>query len=132
MKPSLMVKAAHKPDIEPVLPLINVVFLLLIFFLMTGKLVKPQQAHIQAPKQIRTVDDIKAESDEWLYVDQHGELTYLQSVVSHPCEHELQQHSPLVIFADAQITGKTLNVLLGKLAKCNITDIAVITERTSQ
>ena len=132
MKPSLMVTAAHKPDIEPVLPLINVVFLLLIFFLMTGKLVKPQQAHIQAPQQIRTVDDIKAESDEWLYVDQHGELTYRQSAVSHPCEHELQQHSPLVIFADAQITGKTLNVLLGKLAKCNITDIAVITERTSQ
>lgn len=132
MKPSLMVKAAHKPDIEPVLPLINVVFLLLIFFLMTGKLVKPQQAHIRAPQQIRTVDDIKAESEEWLYVDKQGELTYRQSVVSHPCEHELQQHSPLVIFADAQITGKTLNVLLGKLAKCNITEIAVITERTSQ
>lgn len=50
MKANILISTAKaRPDIEPVLPLINVVFLLLIFFMLTGKMVKPTEKNIVAP-----------------------------------------------------------------------------------
>ena len=129
MKKSALLQRQHKPDIEPVLPLINVVFLLLIFFLMTGKLVKPSEDNIIAPSQFRSVDELLQQPEKWLYVDRDGSLTYRNEHISEPCELPFQDDLPLVIFADALLTGKLLNKTLAVLSRCNITDIAVVTEK---
>lgn len=129
MKKSALHQRQHKPDIEPVLPLINVVFLLLIFFLMTGKLVKPSEDKIIAPSQFRSVDKLLQQPEAWLYVDSDGLLMYRGKQISEPCEVTHQDDLPLVIFADALLTGKLLNQTLAELSRCNITDIAVVTEK---
>ena len=131
MNLSALMQQPQKPDIEPVLPLINVVFLLLIFFLMTGKLVKPSENTIAAPSQQREVEALLQEPELWLYVDRTGQLTFQQQQLKNLCILAKADRKSLVIFADAQLTGKLLNQTLAALAACGIHDIAVVTERAS-
>ena len=57
-------------QIESVVPLINVVFLLLIFFLLTGTLKKTDTVDVELPTG--QVDDKKQEEELILYVEADG------------------------------------------------------------
>jgi len=67
--------SGRRPPLEPVLPLINVVFLLLIFFMVAGQLAPRPEGDVEAP------DSASAETKEnleqfMLVLDQDGRLLH--------------------------------------------------------
>ncbi|TNJ47479.1 biopolymer transporter ExbD [Phaeobacter sp. B1627] len=65
--------APRRPRAESIVPMINVVFLLLIFFLMTSRLAQPDPFEITPP----TADlDAPVEAEATLYVDKTGRLSF--------------------------------------------------------
>ena len=59
----------RKPRAESIVPMINVVFLLLIFFLMSSNLTRPEPFEIALP---RSTSEIEPEVERVLYVDAAG------------------------------------------------------------
>lgn len=121
---------SSRPEIEPVLPLINVVFLLLIFFLMTGKLQRPEIDTIAPPQQSKKKIDISSHSKEWLYLFENGEVVFRNKPLN---DYELLKMalngSELTIFADAKLTGKELDKTLLAIKKAGIGSISLVSER---
>ena len=62
----------RKPT-ESIVPMINVVFLLLIFFLMTSRLAQPDPFEISPPTAAL---EGQAESQQMLFVDKDGRLSF--------------------------------------------------------
>lgn len=60
---------------EPFVPMINVVFLLLIFFLMTAQIAPPEPFELTPPEM---VDGGNPTSDKLLYLSPGGEFAYLE------------------------------------------------------
>lgn len=130
MKPSLLSQSRARPDIEPVLPLINVVFLLLIFFLMTGKMQQPTDISIVPPEQTREVEPSLVDPQIWLYVNRQGIASYQGQPIDNFAElPQAKSQTALVVCADASLSGAQLNAVLSELAKVSITQIAIVTER---
>lgn len=68
-----MAPPPKRPRAESIVPMINVVFLLLIFFLMTAQISPPEPFELEVP----TTDSIDpAEARFTLYVSADGELAY--------------------------------------------------------
>ena len=67
--------SGRRPPLEPVLPLINVVFLLLIFFMVAGQLAPRPEGDVEAP------DSASADTEEnleqfMLVLDKEGRLLH--------------------------------------------------------
>lgn len=58
---------------ESIVPMINVVFLLLIFFLMTSHLAKPEPIEVTPPE---ATSEREPESEPVLYVGKEGEIAF--------------------------------------------------------
>ncbi len=58
---------------ESIVPMINVVFLLLIFFLMTSHLAQPEPFEVAPPE---ATSDREAEAEPVLYADKSGALAF--------------------------------------------------------
>lgn len=63
----------RRPRAESIVPMINVVFLLLIFFLMTSRLAQPDPFEVNPPKAAL---DHQPEAEATLYADKTGRLSY--------------------------------------------------------
>ena len=65
--------APRRPRAESIVPMINVVFLLLIFFLMTSRLAQPDPFEVNPPEA-----DLETplNADATLYVDKAGRLSF--------------------------------------------------------
>lgn len=111
---------------EPVVPMINVVFLLLIFFLMTAQIVPP------APFEV-TLPDADGENDigdAALFIDAGGLIAFdtargdaaLALAVSNASD------TPLRIYADAALNATTLARVLAQLATLGATEVEIVTE----
>jgi len=74
-----LVREKQKSAVENVLPLINVVFLLLIFFMLAGALEKADLLDIEPPETLATAlpDDTTA----MLLVDDDGTLSFRDEIV---------------------------------------------------
>lgn len=129
MKQNILLRHSPvRPGIEPVLPLINVVFLLLIFFLMTGKMQKPAISTIKPPEQFVIKGSIDSDAGDWLYIGASGALTWRGNEVSDLTVLKALP-SPLIVFADGVVTGKVLNRALGQLSAADINEVAIVTEK---
>lgn len=62
-----------RPRGESIVPMINVVFLLLIFFLMTSHLAKPEPFEVALPE---AASEQEPEAELVLYADKDGQLAY--------------------------------------------------------
>lgn len=67
----------------------------------------------------------------WLYLTKTGELTYQDNLVVNLEVPDFKNQQSITLFVDGETTGDTLNTTFNKLAKVNITQISVITERSS-
>lgn len=135
MKPvnPLVSKHASSPAIEPVLPLINVVFLLLIFFLMTGKLQNPTERDIVVPKQSNEQNSIDSQANDWLYINEAGVMRFQgEEIVSLEALKENLKDEPVVIFADGNIKGKKLNEVIFRLKEAGINTLSIATEKVAK
>ncbi|MFS4580643.1 ExbD/TolR family protein [Phaeobacter sp. C3_T13_0] len=63
----------RRPRGESIVPMINVVFLLLIFFLMTSRLAQPEPFEVIPPEAGL---DAEAKSDALLYIDAEGRMHF--------------------------------------------------------
>jgi biopolymer transport protein ExbD len=108
-----------RPRGESVVPMINVVFLLLIFFLMTATIVPPDPFE-STPPEASTAET--AERGDTLHIGPDGALAF------GPARGEaalaaVPAGSPLLIRADAGLAAAELSRILSRLAAAGVTDI---------
>ncbi len=111
---------------ENIVPMINVVFLLLIFFLMTAQIAPPEPFKITPPQSRGAVP---ADGQATLYVDANGAQAFgaAQGDKVFALLANLPASTPLLIRADAAFKASQLASLLAKLAAIGITDVAIVT-----
>lgn len=124
----------RKPPKESVVPMINVVFLLLIFFLMTATIAPPEPFEVELPQ---SVADAPSEVNQALYVAASGEMTWgdhkgeaIYAALARNGMAELDA-PPLVIRADRNVSGAEIARLLKRLATLGITQSQLVAETRS-
>ena len=121
----------RRPDIEPVLPLINVVFLLLIFFMVAGRLAPGLPADVTPPTSEAATDT----SDEpiRLVVDAEGQLFWqdrAMAMADLPDRLDgVRKDRPLHLLTDGDIPIALLRPALEALRNAGITDVQLVTRR---
>ncbi len=110
----------RRPRTESIVPMINVVFLLLIFFLMTSRLAQPEPFEVTPPNA-----DLEAESkaDQTLYIDATGKLHFdgAEGEAALAMLAASSANAPVVVLrADARLEARTLAGILTKLAAAGL------------
>ena len=110
---------------ESIVPMINVVFLLLIFFLMTAQIAPPDPVEVTPP--VAALDDV-SDATLTLFVAADGTLAQgdmrgdaaLAALFAAPT-------APLTIKADAGVSAATIAALLPRLAAGGFDAITLVT-----
>ena len=109
-----------------IVPMINVVFLLLVFFLLTASLTLPPPREITAPVAQTPLRDPQpgtlyiAADGQLFFGDKTGEAALIALSATRP-------EGPLPVLADAAYPAADLARLLPELAALRITDVRLIT-----
>jgi biopolymer transport protein ExbD len=111
---------------ENIVPMINVVFLLLIFFLMTAQIAPPDPFDITPPN---STSPVAAESPDVLYIAADGTLAFgaLRDDAVFGALAQRLGTQPLLIRADAALKAGDLARLLPRLASAGVDEVALIT-----
>lgn len=112
---------------EPIVPMINVVFLLLIFFLMSARIDPPAPFDVTLPDSASGAPAAPADT---LYMDADGRLAFNAArgaAVAAALADRATPGAPLQIRADAGLEAAALARLLPDLAARGIADIAIRT-----
>lgn len=128
--------AKKKPVFENTIPLINVVFLILIFFLLAGTLTTQDAREIKPPETARITES--EVPDGALFMAADGALKYRGEVVA--VEDAVQRFAsaaaqpsdgsePMKIFADRAASAKSLMSLVEQLNRAEVKDVVLITLR---
>lgn len=111
---------------ESIVPMINVVFLLLVFFLMTARIAPPEPFDVSLPTVPDGADPI---SENRLHVDRDGLVGYL-GLTGAPAMELLveirEKGAPLQIRADAGLEATRLAQLLRELAGAGFRQVEVM------
>ena len=123
MKLTRTVTAA--PVIEPMLPLINIIFLLLIFFMVS--------AHITTPITGITIPSQSQENpllqDKWLFVSKDGVLSYQKNAIALSALTSTFSHKKEIsLLADSEVTTGILEEISKELSKAGVQNIKLITQ----
>lgn len=119
---------------ENTIPLINVVFLMLIFFLFAGSIARDDARRVEPPKSIAEDETIR--STGALIVDLDGD-THAQdravTVEAWLAERGASELSaePLKIAADATLSADKLETILKALADAGAGDVVLITREAA-
>lgn len=116
---------ARRPRGESVVPMINVVFLLLIFFLMTAT-IAPPDPFATVPPEAAPADP--ADRGATLYIGPTGALAFAEArgdtaIAAVPTD------VPLVVRADATLAATDLARILARLAETGVTEVRLVTVR---
>ncbi len=128
MKLTKRVTAA--PVIEPMLPLINIIFLLLIFFMVSAHIATPITG-ISIPNQSKEnpLEHESSSQDKWLFVSKEGELSYQKSAIAFSSLAIKFSHSKnLSLLADSEITTGMLEKIAKELSKAGVQNIKLVTQ----
>ncbi|MCP9484109.1 biopolymer transporter ExbD [Shimia sp. CNT1-13L.2] len=120
----------RKPRAESIVPMINVVFLLLVFFLMTAQIAPPEPFEITRPTAAKGAEPADTPT---LYINSEGEMRYLdhadQAALS--ALKVLSAETPtLLIKADAKTKAKIIARAMRDLAEAGFRSIEVVVETT--
>lgn len=104
----------RRPRGESIIPMINVVFLLLIFFLLTAQVTPPTPFELTPPE---SNSDIPSQDRDVLYVSAAGELAYNEARGTDvwAAIGERRGEEPLEIRADAETSATQIAGLLKRL-----------------
>ncbi len=122
-------RPAPRQDSElGLIPMINLVFLLLVFFMIAGRVLTPEHFDIQPPQaDRRPASDAAAE----LMVAADGRLAFAGALVSEEMLIEQLTHrehdQPLTIAVDAQFEATGLVSLLERLYAAGMTEVELRT-----
>ena len=113
---------------EPALPMINVVFLLLIFFLMSAQIVAPPPFEVTPPN---AGQGSTPQEDRRLYLSAEGELAMGEARGSEVWRSLAMipetERGALLVRADAKLHAAELAGVLGKLAALGFEKIQLAT-----
>ncbi|MEP5168942.1 MAG: biopolymer transporter ExbD [Shimia thalassica] len=111
---------------ESTIPMINVVFLLLIFFLMTAQItppepfeVTPPEASVDAPATGQLVLHVSSEG-EMAFGDAHGEKDVLAAL------DDFVEEDELMLRADRGVPADLIASLLPKLAQAGVRHLNLV------
>jgi biopolymer transport protein ExbD len=112
---------------ESIVPMINVVFLLLIFFLMSASIAPPEPFDVNVPKAEATL--LENPDPDTFYVSASGELGYagardgeaIAALSQHP------QGAALTLRVDENLPATELARLLPQLTSAGITSTQLVT-----
>lgn len=116
----------RKPRKEAIVPMINVVFLLLIFFLMTSQLAQPEPFKVTPP--VSSVEG-EPESDPVLFINAEGRLSFdaqegdsaIEALAAQSNENDVIQ-----LRADAELAAGTLAQVLRDLSAAGLSRVELI------
>lgn len=128
----LHVKTTKRSSEENIIPLINIVFLLLVFFLLAGTLTPRPPFELQA---VPAGESPHADVPEGaLYISPSGAMFYQGRVVrlaelegAARAGHE--RSKPLEILMDRRLKAETLFPVMETLARAGITKVRLLSER---
>ncbi|MFP7673625.1 ExbD/TolR family protein [Marivita sp. S0852] len=111
---------------EPVVPMINVVFLLLIFFLMTAQIVPPAPFDMQLATAVGDEDM----GQDGLYLNAQGDMAFadLRGEAAMRAAVEASADAPLRIFADASLRAATLAGVLADVSALGMRRVELVTD----
>lgn len=112
---------ARKRSGESIVPMINVVFLLLVFFLMTATIAPPDPFATQPP--VAGAAEV-VEADDVLFVGPAGEIA-LGDVRGQAAFGVVMPGAPLLVRADARLPATQLASVLARLAEAGVTEISL-------
>jgi biopolymer transport protein ExbD len=128
MKLTKTVTAA--PVIEPMLPLINIIFLLLIFFMVSAHIATPITG-VSIPNQSKENPLAHKDNsqDKWLFVSKDGELTYQNNAIAFSALADVfHNRAELSILADSEITTGALEKIVKELSKAGVKNLKLVTQ----
>jgi len=108
-----------RPRGEGTVPMINVVFLLLIFFVMTATIAPPDPFAARPPEAAATETSGRGET---LHIGPDGALAF-GAARGEAALRALPTDAPLHIRADAALPAADLAAILARLAEVGVTDI---------
>ncbi len=114
---------------EPALPMINVVFLLLIFFLMSAQIVTPPPLDVQLP---RTARGEAPQEDLRLHMSADGALALgdlREAAVWEMLSQTRAADTRVLIRADAALPAADLAVVLGRLSALGFEGVQLATDQ---
>lgn len=116
----------RRPRQESIVPMINVVFLLLIFFLMTSHLAKPEPFDVTLPD---AASEKQPDSELILYVDKTGLLSFNDrngpaAVAALTAQSDV--HSVIQMRADGALDSGVAARLLGDLAEAGLSRVELV------
>jgi len=116
---------ARRPRGESIVPMINVVFLLLVFFLMTSRLVPPAPFEVEPPE----AEGGAAETAPVLYLSPEGELGFGEArgeaAMSAWLAGREEGDPPPRLRADRAVEAREVARLLKQLAAQGVTQVAL-------
>lgn len=125
-------------DDSNMIPLINIVFLMLIFFMVAGKISSKDAAQYEAPysKGITSPPTneysiiIAADSNLWLDGASWGAIENLSAADWQQLKHLIADAPSLIVKADANLPAQLLDPLLTHLRASGITNIQLAVQAT--
>ncbi len=115
---------------QNIVPMINIIFLLLIFFLLSGTL--SQRPPFELDPVSTTLQPPSEAPNDGLFVSARGDLFYRGQVVSVTtlAQTAAASDGPLEVVVDRRLPGGTLFPILEALAKAGHDKIRLVTERS--
>lgn len=110
---------------ESVVPLINVIFILLIFFLMSAQITPPQPLDL-TPAQSETAQNSDSQ-ERTLWRDSDGTLTFGDAHSDAVWDAIAASSGPLTLQADATTPALDIAELLMRLGAMGLTNVTLVT-----
>lgn len=130
----LIPEPPRPPRRETILPMINVVFLLLIFFLISARLTPPEPFAVTVPE---AAEGDPGEAPMTLFMDATGQLGFrdalgeeaaLAALAAALDTAAVRDASPRVLLrADKSVPGAAVAALLPKLGALGLSDVSLVT-----
>ncbi len=118
-----------RPRGESIVPMINVVFLLLIFFLMTSQLAQPDPFDVTPP---HARSDAEVEAEPVLFVDDAGRLSFAGAKGRQAIEAITaigNETAVIQLRADADLEAAKLAAILRQLSEAGLARVELVVAR---
>jgi len=120
----------RRPRGESIVPMINVVFLLLVFFLMTSQLAPPEPVEV-TPPAADAADDGAEAGPAALYLAADGTLAFRElrgeaAIAAFAAEAGPETSAPPALRADAQAEARDVAAILSRLRAAGLGEVALV------
>ena len=117
---------SRRPRTESIVPMINVVFLLLIFFLMTSQIAPPEPFEVSPPSADSETDP---SADAVFFVDKSGRMSFQQAegeaAIMKAASFD-EDAKIIQVRADSELEAKKLATILRDLSQAGLPRIELV------